>query len=64
MGGEVIIIVGEHGGAIQMLAGGSDAEHLSVATPHEFAQAIFGLTRAKAPDFCGIAQFGLAFVDI
>ena len=64
MGGEVIIVVGEHGGAIQMLARGSDAEHLSVATPHEFAQAIFGVAGSQAPDRCGIAQFGLAFVDI
>ena len=64
MGGEVIVVVGKHRGAIEMLPGWSDAEHSGIAAANDFAQAIFGIARAEAPDTRGITQLGLALMDI
>jgi hypothetical protein len=51
--GEVIVIVGEHGGAVHVLASGANTHSASVA--NDFAQAIFGVARAEAPHLRGVA---------
>ena len=53
--GEVVVVVGEHGGAIHMLAGGTDAEHSGVAIGDDLTQAIFGVAGAETPDLRGVA---------
>src|SRR5215475_4968146 len=62
--GEVIVVVGEHGGAIHVLPGGTDAEHFRFPVSHDFAQTIFGSAGAEAPEIRGIAQLSIAFVDV
>ena len=49
VGGEMIVVVGEHGGAIHILAGGTDAQHSGVAVADDLAQTIFGVAGAERP---------------
>ena len=64
MGGEMIVVVGEHGGAVHVFAGGTDAEHARVAVADDLAQAVFGVARAESPDLRPVAQFRLAVFDV
>ena len=56
VGGEVIVIVGQHGGAIQVFPGGADAQHSGIAVADDFAQAIFGVARAQRPRQCAASR--------
>src|SRR5581483_3818639 len=64
VGGEMIVVVGQHGGAIQIFSGRTDAENSRVAIGDDLAQAIFGVARAEAPDLRGVAQLRLAVADV
>src|SRR6266545_2602874 len=61
---KVIVIVGEHRRAVQVFAGGTDAQDLGFLMADRFAQAIFRRPRAQAPEFRPVAQLGFAFIDI
>ena len=60
----MIVIVGEHGGAVHVFTGGTDAQNSCVAVADDFAQTIFAVTGAQTPDFRRVAQFGLAVFDV
>ena len=64
VGGEMIVIVGQHGGVVQVFAGGANAQYSRIAVADDLTQAIFGIARAGAPDFCRVAQLALAVFDI
>src|SRR5262245_40565886 len=62
--GEVIIVVGEHGGAIHVFPGGADAQNFCVSVFHGLAQTIFRRACAKTPEIRGVMQLSPAFVDV
>src|SRR4029077_10953299 len=60
----MIVVVSQHGGAVQILAGGSDAQHPRVAMSDRLAQAILSGAGAEAPHVGSVTQLGLAFVNV
>ena len=60
----MVVVVGQHGGAIHILAGGADAQHPGIAIGDDLTQAIFGVAGAESPDLRGVAQLGLAVLDV
>src|SRR5215475_12349448 len=45
--GEVIVVIGEHGGAIHVLPGGTDAEHFRFPVSHGIAQVSIAFVDVK-----------------
>ena len=64
VGGEVIVVVGQHSGAVHVFAGGADAEHARIAVADDLAQAVFGVAGAESPNLRGVAQLRLAVFDV
>src|SRR5262245_15815696 len=62
--GKMIVVVGEHGRAIQIFTGGSDAKNFCLRTFHRVTQTIFRSSGTKPPKIRSIAQLGSAFVNI
>src|SRR4029077_15943265 len=60
----MIVVVSQHGGAVQILAGGSDAQHPRVAMSDRLAQTILSGAGAEAPHVGSVTQLGLAFVNV
>ena len=60
----VIVVVDQHGGADEIFARRSDGADAGVLMAGFFAQRVFGLADAFAPDMAGIAQLDFVFTDV
>ena len=60
----VIVIVDQHRGANQIFAGGADAADARILMAGFFAQRLFGVPDAFAPDIARVAQLDFVFADV
>ncbi len=64
MRGRVIVVVDQHRRANEVFAGGADAADARVLMAGFFAQHVFGVSDAFAPDMVCVAQLDLVFADV